>query len=53
LIPRNTHTPTPNKHQQQEFQDSQGYTEKPCLRKTKRKKKEKKTLKNALARAGM
>jgi hypothetical protein len=27
---------------QSEFQDSQGYTEKPCLKKTKKKKKKKK-----------
>jgi hypothetical protein len=27
---------------QSEFQDSQGYTEKPCLKKSKKKKKEKK-----------
>ena len=30
-------------HEKSEFQDSQGYTEKPCLKKPKKKKKKKRT----------
>jgi hypothetical protein len=33
---------------QSEFQDSQGYTEKPCLEKPKKKKKKKKTIRKQL-----
>jgi hypothetical protein len=38
---------------QSEFQDNQGYTEKPCLKKPKKKKKEKKKKKKETSVFGM